>query len=272
MRKKGVLQLISTAFVLFSSTSYAQHVNSDKPLNCDSTCIIPDSRTTPLPKAQTARTPTIISQGPSRAQCGSAHQSVLPGPPSSFLCAPGMASNVATINDDGDITYRWTCGTALGTQTCQAKQRVTGACGLDHGRTLSSNPSNLCATGQSYGFNFTGNQYTWGCAGNYGSPAYCSATYQPPEPIWEVPISENVWVEGWTEPTLWNYPLTGGELAPVKNDATRSLWYSSSYEGGVKSGWIVECKPGFTPKAVELYLNPIYPNSPFPLFHKCYKN
>ena len=114
MRRKRVLQSILAAVVLFSSTSYAQHVNSDKPLNCDSTCIIPDSRTTPLPKAQIARSPTIISQGPSRAQCGSAHQSVLPGPPSSFLCAPGMASNVATINDDGDITYRWTCGTALG--------------------------------------------------------------------------------------------------------------------------------------------------------------
>ena len=94
-------------------------------------------------------------------------------------------------------------------------------------------------------------------------------TYQPPEPIWEVPISENLWFEGWTEPTLWNYPLTGGELAPVKNDATRSLWYSSSYEIGGKSGWIVDCKPGFTPKAVELYLNP---NSQFSFFHKCYKN
>lgn len=184
MKKKEpfVFQAIFSALVLLPATSYSENINSNKPLNCDSTCIVPDSRTTPIPKIQTFVAGTQRLVPIPKPVCGSSAGSVLPSTPTSFLCSIGTPSNVSTTTLDGETSYKWTCSNQSGTQACQAVQRELGVCGFDHGKTLTSNPTNLCSSGQSYGFSLTGNQYTWGCKGNYGTPAQCSATYNPPIP------------------------------------------------------------------------------------------
>lgn len=162
---------------IFTSPAKAQQSN----LNCDSTCVLQQqSMLALIPKANTFVAPTYVASPTPKPKCGPSAGSILPGAPNSFLCGAGAPSAVSTTTANGETTYQWTCSNSLGTQSCMANQREVGACGSDSGQTLSSNPTNVCATGQSYGFNFANNQYTWGCAGNYGSPAYCSAAYAPP--------------------------------------------------------------------------------------------
>lgn len=171
-----------TALMLVQVAQAGEARGTDKPMNCDSTCVSADSRTTPLPKAQLIKAPTTTAAPTPRPKCGASAGSVLPGAPSSFLCSTGTASSVTTVNANGETSYQWTCSNSLGTQACMADQREVGACGPDNGSLLASNPTNQCAAGEATGFNFNGSKYTWSCQGNYGSPAYCSATYDPPPP------------------------------------------------------------------------------------------
>lgn len=179
--------LIATLLVAGSlNTTVAKETNRgdniDRPLNCDSTCIIPDGyMLSQLPKGNTVKANPITATPNYKPICGPSAGSVLTSAPNNFLCSNGTASNVSTINNDGETIYAWNCSNNLGTQSCMAQQRAIGSCGSSHGQNLMSNPTNLCSSGQSYGFNLNNNQYTWGCAGNYGSPAYCSATYTPPD-------------------------------------------------------------------------------------------
>lgn len=181
--KTTAITIVASILVILSYAN-AQQIIVDRPMNCDSACIVPQSSMqTPMPKANTFVAPQNMLSPTPRPQCGPSAGSILPSAPSTFLCAVGTPSAVVTAansSDPGDFTYQWTCSNSLGSQFCSALPREIGACGADNGQILTGNPTNQCSSGQAYGFNFTGNQYMWGCAGNYGSPAMCSATYQPP--------------------------------------------------------------------------------------------
>ena len=144
-------------------TAYAQKQVSDRALNCDSTCITPDSRTNTLPKANTSTAPTATAPRTPNPSCGPAAGTALPGAPSSFLCSIGTASAVSSSTADGETSYKWTCSNSVGSIACMADQREAGICGSDNGKTLTSTPTDLCSAGASVGYALLGTQYTWMC-------------------------------------------------------------------------------------------------------------
>lgn len=168
---------------IFSQTInvFAEEKQHSK-MNCDSTCLIPqNTNVNHINISVTDKEIGVFTWGP---KCGASAGSILPNKPDSFLCDNGSASSVSTINSDGETLYSWTCSTNNGKQSlCNAEKREIGMCGTSHGQSISSNPTNLCATGSSSGFVFTGSEYKWFCQGNYGSKSSCSANYKPPIPV-----------------------------------------------------------------------------------------
>ena len=181
---------------LMVQTAYAQKQVSDRALNCDSTCITPDSRTNTLPKANTSTAPTATAPRTPNPSCGPAAGTALPGAPSS-LCSIGTASAVSSSTADGETSYKWTCSNSVGSIACMADQREAGICGSDNGKTLTSTPTDLCSAGASVGYALLGTQYTWMCKGNYGSPASCSATRGPVCKMVEAGESCGTAIIGW---------------------------------------------------------------------------
>jgi hypothetical protein len=56
-------------------------------------------------------------------------------------------------------------------------------CGSDHGKILTSIPTNLCAPGTLIDYSGTG-PWNWTCQGNYGGAnALCSAEFANPSPV-----------------------------------------------------------------------------------------
>ena len=108
---------------LMVQTAYAQKQVSDRALNCDSTCITPDSRTNTLPKANTSTAPTATAPRTPNPSCGPAAGTALPGAPSSFLCSIGTASAVSSSTADGETSYKWTCSNSVGSIACMADQK-----------------------------------------------------------------------------------------------------------------------------------------------------
>lgn len=178
-KEKWVLAASIVLSGLIINTSHAQEKAR---LNCDSTCIVPQTMT--QPKVNIATTTKNAGQIPLSAKCGPAAGSVLPSAPSTFLCDTGSTpSSVSSSTVDGGTTYNWTCTNSTGKSVaCSANQREVGVCGPDNGGSFSSNPSNLCSSGQSTGFALLGSQYKWVCQGNYGAQASCSATFYVPPP------------------------------------------------------------------------------------------
>ncbi|WP_148257988.1 hypothetical protein [Ralstonia solanacearum] len=214
---------ILLAAAIFTPQAHAQYQQSDRSINCDSTCVLQQqSMLALIPKANTFVAPTYVASPTPKPKCGPSAGSILPGAPNSFLCDAGTPSAVSTTTANGETTYSWTCSNSLGSQLCTANQREVGACGADNGKTLSSNPTNVCATGQSYGFNFANNQYTWGCAGNYGSPAMCSAAYAPP-----IPPSQSKTIYRYYDSML---PGEGGSFTSTYVPLSASEGYISSRE------------------------------------------
>jgi hypothetical protein len=186
MNNTNKYRAIVLSSCLITSAAYAANDNSmraEREMNCDSTCIVPNgSMNAQIPKSNTVYATPGFGAAHPKPICGSSAGSLLPSAPNSFLCSTGTPSIVSTTTLDGETTYAWSCNNNQGTQACMATKREIGACGTSHGLTLSTNPSNLCSSGQGFNFNFASNQYTWGCKGNYGSPAMCSAGYSPPTP------------------------------------------------------------------------------------------
>lgn len=186
MSNTNTYKAIALSGCLIASAAYASNAikQPEREMNCDSTCIVPSaSMNAQIPKSNLIYAAPGFGTALPKPICGPSAGSVLPSAPNSFLCTVGTPSIVSTSTLDGETTYAWSCNNNQGTQTCMANGREIGACGSSNGLTLSSNPiNNLCSSGSSFNFNFTGNQYTWGCQGNYGSPALCSAGYSPPAP------------------------------------------------------------------------------------------
>jgi hypothetical protein len=107
-------------------------------------------------------------------QCGSAHGSASPTPPTADLCASGSASPVA-----GTGPWSWTCTGAAGgtTASCSALKRVDGVCGTANGSASASVPSTgLCSSGSPTGVTSAASSWNWSCNGvNGGANAVCSA-------------------------------------------------------------------------------------------------
>lgn len=147
-------------------------------MGCDSTCfpvnpsMVDSTSINKINTSSTTYNAGTLSYG---SMCGSSAGSVLPSAPTTSLCSTGTASPVTTSNVDGETIYSWTCSNSSGTQNCSAVLREIGSCGTDNGKTLTSEPTNLCATGEATNYSLIGSLYSWNCTGNYGSPASCSA-------------------------------------------------------------------------------------------------
>lgn len=104
---KNKIPTIAIFLQLSLSTAYAESTNNT--MNCDSTCITPQSMT----HKKINITTTTINAGTLswKGQCGTAHGQTYTSPPSNpnnlsnYFCSSGRASGVAT----GITTYDWTC-------------------------------------------------------------------------------------------------------------------------------------------------------------------
>jgi hypothetical protein len=124
-----------------------------------------------------------VSSGPTNAVCGSDNGQTLSTAPTNF-CATGTLITPSYVQTA--TGWSWSCsGVNGGTQAnCSARlgQNPNNAvCGSDNGQTLSTAPTNFCATGTlitpSYVQTATG--WSWDCGGlNGGALAHCFATMQ----------------------------------------------------------------------------------------------
>jgi hypothetical protein len=177
--KMNGTRLVVVTLLMVVGQCYAQTLS----MGCDSTCLASQTFMQSVIKASaTWAAPTVKSALTPAAQCGPSADSVLPSAPSTFLCTSGTASSVSTTTDSGDTTYTWTCTSGATQRTCNAYQRVSGACGAANGQTYSSTPSEngLCSAGGAMGLTLASHKYQWSCKGNY-STASCSATYASPD-------------------------------------------------------------------------------------------
>ncbi len=111
-----------------------------------------------------------------------ASQSVSHNARASFAVTPATGYGIASVSGCGGSLSGslYTTG-PITDNTCTvsasfSQNAVAGVCGSDHGKALSSTPTNLCATGSASGVSGTG-PWTWTCAGTGGgAPANCAAT------------------------------------------------------------------------------------------------
>lgn len=154
----------------------SQATSVSRPMNQDSTNLIPNNIVIPVTNTYTA--PTVVIP-PQNGSCGASNGSIVTSSPTSFLCNIGVATGVT--NNGG--SYSWSCsgnnyGNPSNVASCSAQQRVVGQCGSDNGQTMSSTPTNLCTSGTASSVSSNGTSYSWSCNGNYGAPASCSASQQ----------------------------------------------------------------------------------------------
>lgn len=154
-------------------TKSSQATSVSRPMNQDSTNLIPNNIVIPVTNTYTA--PTVVIP-PQNGSCGASNGSIVTSSPTSFLCSIGIPTGVT--NNGG--SYSWSCsgnnyGNPSNVASCSAQQRVVGQCGSDNGQTMSSTPTNLCASGTPSSVSSNGTSYSWSCNGNYGAPASCSA-------------------------------------------------------------------------------------------------
>lgn len=152
----------------------SQATSVSRPMNQDSTNLIPNNIVIPITNTYTA--PTVVIP-PQNGSCGASNGSIVTSAPTSFLCNIGIPTGVT--NNGG--SYSWSCsgnnyGNPSNVASCSAQQRVVGQCGSDNGKTMSSTPTNLCASGTPSSVSSNGTSYSWSCNGNYGAPASCSAS------------------------------------------------------------------------------------------------
>jgi len=175
---KYLLTSICIGAIQFSNAAMAQSMMSK-----DSTSLMPSGMINIIPHVNSSVAPTYYAPGrinnSGAAYCGASANSILPDVPNSFLCSSGNASNVTTVGSK----YLWTCTGVTGlVSSCSADDRIVGTCGSDNGKSLSTQPTNLCSQGSASSVNLSGSTYNWTCDGNYGPRASCSATYTPPPP------------------------------------------------------------------------------------------
>jgi len=215
-------------------TKSSQATSVSRPMNQDSTNLIPNNIVIPITNTYTA--PTVVIP-PQNGSCGASNGSIVTSAPTSFLCNIGVPTGVT--NNGG--SYSWSCsgnnyGNPSNVASCSAQQRVVGQCGSDNGQTMSSTPTNLCASGTPSGVSSSGTSYSWSCNGNYGAPASCSASQLAPPTLSHcgVPYINNVyasaqtggsyqywWIHGDITYTTTTYiDVLGFSMAPICHHTT----------------------------------------------------
>ena len=202
------IKIAATVCLLLLQTFSATTIKAEDQMGKDSTNLVPFDGLSLAPPVTITTTangvmPGVIGQN---GQCGASNNSMLSGPPTSFLCANGQASSVNTVIDYvegrvGHENYYWTC---TGNNTadpnnvaqCSAYKKILGSCGTANGQILQSPPSStgteMCADGDPVLYNLTGNQAKWRCQGTEMTmPSnWCSATINPP--AWESWIGHSI--------------------------------------------------------------------------------
>lgn len=163
-------------------TKSSQATPVSRPMNQDSTNLLPNNTIIPITNTYTA--PTVVIQ-PQNGSCGASNASIVTSAPTSFLCDKGVATGVT--NNGG--SYSWSCsgnnyGNPSNVASCSAQQRVVGQCG-----SLIGGINSMCKTGTPSSMSnvwlydsLNGSHYssTWLCTGNYGAPASCSGNFSTP--------------------------------------------------------------------------------------------
>lgn len=250
-------KLITSGFVIFAALSqlaFAQNVYQNKEgdsMNKDSTSLVPiDPLNLVKPIAVTVTNVGYVSPpAPYTGQCGASHNSILTSLPTSFLCDKGVASKV----DFDGTNYTWSC-TGINTvsssnvATCSAQQRVIGQCGSDNGQSVSSTPTNLCASGTPSAVSSNGTNYSWSCNGNYGAPASCSANLFPQniKPA-TVPAEKS--------DVIWDSNMAAEGTRIISQQQYGNLWYMDGGNGYY--GWLVGCRLGYKPNDYADSYNPL---------------
>jgi predicted outer membrane repeat protein len=141
-------------------------------------CLGRDGGTT----AQCAASPptwTVSTSAGSHGTLSPSSDTVNHGATTTFTVTPETGYSIASVSGCGGRLSGNTYTTGAITAHCTVAASFTpatpGVCGADHGQTLTTTPTNLCATGTASPVAGTG-PWTWSCAGpDGGASASCSA-------------------------------------------------------------------------------------------------
>lgn len=170
MRKIAIKLLMVLS--VSSQVVLAQNIGT-RNMNQDSTSLVPNAQMMSIQNSINTTTSTSTSQAITNGRCG-ADNATLSFVTPTALCTSGIATTVTLSGNN----YSWSCiGSSNGSNaSCSSTRAYYGSCGSDNGKTLSSSPTNLCASGTPSSVSLSGTSYAWSCNGNYGAPVNCSAT------------------------------------------------------------------------------------------------
>lgn len=234
---KRHLTLLAALTLASCVNAQTQYQRSERATDQDSTNIFPLVGPSGMTEVRTkiVTTSTTYNAGQLRTagRCGASNNSILTSAPTSLLCDSGTPSGVTLVNG----VYGWSCtGTNGVAAQCSAVQRVVGVCGSSNGASTSTAPSNLCSAGTATTAILSGATYNWYCAGNYGSPATCSAALVPAKVncaaygAQELATSNYLGMDSYS----WNGMLPGGAALTSPDIKVDDGWCWTTRQRGIQ--------------------------------------